>query len=189
VEVQAGIEVTCQTCYVKGLATAQLTISDDFDANVLIDQAVDDIRNDTIKFAQDFKDYLKDYMSNVATNVRDDLDWEDFDFPTFPFDFSLDVPEVPECNLRFQFDDMELYMEINTVLTAGATYEINLFASQSVVGMRIGPMLQLGVVLQVDLILQAEGAIDISSGFHIKLDDGVVMDIKLFGDKVSNMIL
>jgi hypothetical protein len=155
----------------------------------LIDRAKDEVRNDTIKFAEDFENYLDEYVSNVTTNLQDGFDWSDFDFPTFPFDFAMKVPEVPECNLRFQFDEMELYLEMNTVLGAGATYELNLFASQSAVGMRIGPMLQLGVVLQVDLILEVEGAIDISSGFHIKLDDGVAMDITLFGDKVSNMIL
>ncbi|KAF1829848.1 hypothetical protein BDW02DRAFT_508940 [Decorospora gaudefroyi] len=181
-EVQAGIEVTCQTCYVKGFATAELTIDEEFNATELIEQTVDSVRNETIQFATDFKDYLLNYIKDVTSNIQD------VDFPTFPFAFDLDIPEIPECNLRFQFDDMELYLEIDTSLSAGATYEINLFASQTAVGMKIGPLLQLGAVLQVDLILEVEGAIDISSGFHIKLDDGVAMDLTLFGKNVSNMI-
>ena len=101
----------------------------------------------------------------------------------------MDVPEIPECHIRFQFDDMELYLELHTFLNFGATYEINLYATQSPIGIKIGPMLQLGVVLSVDLILVVDGAIDISSGFHIKFDDGIAMDITLFGDQISNMIL
>ena len=119
----------------------------------------------------------------------DGFDWSDLDFPTFPFAFDLDVPKIPECNIRFQFDDMELYLDLRTYLNAGATYEINLFATQSPIGIKVGPALQLGVVLSVDLILAAEVAIDMSGGFHIKLDDGVAMDIVLFGNEVSNMIL
>jgi hypothetical protein len=52
-------------------------------------------------------------------------------------------------------------------------------------------MLQFGVVAVVDLILsiQTLGEVEISSGFHIKIEDGVVFDVAMFGDKVSNMIL
>ena len=184
-----GIEVICQTCYVKGFATAELTIGEEFNATQLIDGVIDDIRNETIEFAETFEDYLDDYVSNVTTNLQDGFDWDDFDFPTFPFSFDLDIHEIPEANLRFQFDDMELYLEVETTLSAGAAYEINLFASQSAVGIKVGPMLQLGVVLQVDLLLEVEGDINISNGFHVKLDDGVAMDIALFGNAVSNMIL
>lgn len=45
----------------------------------------------------------------------------------------------------------------------------------------------LGAVLTVDLILAVEGAIDISSGFHVKLDDGVAINLPLFGDEVADM--
>jgi hypothetical protein len=82
---------------------------------------------------------------------------------------------------------MELYLEIGTVLSAGATYEITLFATQSPAGIKIGPNLMLGAVLTVDLVLAVEGAIDISSGFHVRLDDGVTIDLPLFGDEVANM--
>ena len=82
---------------------------------------------------------------------------------------------------------MELYLEIGTVLSAGATYEITLFATQSPIGASIGQDLMLGAVLTVDLILAVEGAIDISSGFHVKLDDGVAINLPLFGDEVADM--
>ncbi|KAH7397417.1 hypothetical protein BKA66DRAFT_409043 [Pyrenochaeta sp. MPI-SDFR-AT-0127] len=187
-EVRAGIEITCTTCYVRGLATAELTISDGFNASQAINAERDSIRQNVKNFTDTFENYLDTYRAQVMRELSDGFDMSDFEFPTFPFAFDLDVPEIPECALRFQFDDMELYMEVNTVLSAGATYEINLYSSNSPAGISIGPMLQLGFVLQVDLILSVEGAVDISSGFHIKLDDGIAMDITLFGDKVSNMI-
>jgi hypothetical protein len=119
--------------------------------------------------------------------MDDGLDRSDFAFPTFDIAFDLDVPEVPDTNLHIQFEDMELYLELNTVLDTGATYEINLFATQSPVGFKV-PNLQVGAVVAVDLILVVEGAIDISSGIHIKLDQ-VAMDLVLFGNNVSNIDL
>jgi hypothetical protein len=98
----------------------------------------------------------------------------------------LDVPSVPDTDLQIKFDDLELYMELNTVISAGATYAIKLFATQSPLGIMVGDLV-LGAVISVDLILAVEGEIDISSGFHIKLDDGVELNLALFGDKVSNM--
>lgn len=186
---RAGIEVTCTTCYIRGLATAELTIRDGFNASQAIDASRDSISKNIRNLTETFENYLENYRDKVLRELTNGFDWSDFEFPTFPFAFDLEAPEIPECNLRFQFDSMELYMEVNTALSAGATYEINLYASNSPVGISVGPMLQLGFVLKVDLILAVDGAIDISSGFHIKLDDGVAMDITLFGNRVSNMIL
>ncbi|CAN9136082.1 unnamed protein product [Alternaria sp. RS040] len=187
-ELKAGITVTCKTCYVKGNAKAELTIGDNLNASELIGGVVDDVKNETIEFADKFVDYLYNYTDSVCDNLKDGLDAKDFTFPTFPFAFDIDVPEIEDANLRFQFDGMELYLEIDTVLTGGAAYEINLYTSNTPVGISVGPSLTLGVTLQVDLILEVDGQIDISSGFHVKLDDGVAMDITMFGDTVSNMI-
>lgn len=188
-EIRAGIEVTCTTCYVRGLATAELTISDDFNVTQALQTTANSVVDNVENFASNFTNYLGTYTDNVVTKLTDGFDWSDFDFPTFPYRFDLTVPEMPDTTLRFTFDDMELYMEVNTVLSAGATYEISLFASQSLAGIRVGPQLQLGFVLQVDLILAIDGEIDISSGLHIQLDDGVALELALFGDKVSDMIL
>ncbi|KAF1850107.1 uncharacterized protein K460DRAFT_271349 [Cucurbitaria berberidis CBS 394.84] len=187
-EVRAGIEITCMTCYVRGLATAELTIGEKFNASQALAATTSSVRDNVNNFTMTFEDYLANYTGQVLRKFGDGFDWADLEFPTFPFTFDLDVPEIPECKIQIQFDGMELYMELNTFLNVGATYEINLYATQTPIGIKVGPILQLGVVLSVDLILTVDGAIDISSGFHIKLDDGVAMDITLFGDKVSSMI-
>jgi len=190
---KAGINVTCKTCYVKGNAKAELTIGDNLDASELIGGVVNNAKNETIEFANTFINFLYNttynYTDNVVKKLKDGVNAKNFTFPTFPLAFDINVPEIEEANLRFQFDGMELYLEMDTVLTGGAAYEINLYTSNSPIGISVGPSLTLGVTLQVDLILEVDGQIDISSGFHVKLDDGVAMDITMFGDTVSNMIL
>ncbi|KAI4950046.1 hypothetical protein J4E91_004702 [Alternaria rosae] len=188
---EAGIEVTCRRCYVKGVATAELTIDGDFDAEALLNNTADSVKTGVQNLTSDFKDYLVKSIEEVEDtfDMSDGIDASDFDFdfPTFNLTFDLDVPTIEDANLHFQFDDMELYLEIGTTLSAGATYEITLFATQTPVGMKIGQYLMLGAVVTVDLILAVEGAIDISSGFHIKLDDGVAIDLPLFGNEVADM--
>jgi hypothetical protein len=172
---------------VKGVATAELTIDGDF--SQLMQTTIDSVNATVRNFTGKFENQLVEAWDNFTENfdVTDGISKADFEFPTFDLAFDLDVPPIPEANLRFQFDGMELYLEIGTVLSAGATYEITLFATQSPAGIKIGPNLMLGAVLTVDLVLAVEGAIDISSGFHVRLDDGVTIDLPLFGDEVANM--
>lgn len=184
-EVKAGIEVTCTKCYVKGVATAEVTIDGDFNATQLVQGAIDSVDTAVQNLTDQFEGYLDRAIERF--NASDGIDASDFEYPTFELPFDLNVSAIPEANLRFQFDGMELYLEIGTVLSAGATYEITLFATQSPIGASIGQDLMLGAVLTVDLILAVEGAIDISSGFHVKLDDGVAINLPLFGDEVADM--
>ncbi|KAB2110222.1 hypothetical protein AG0111_0g1691 [Alternaria gaisen] len=184
-EVKAGIEVTCTKCYVKGVATAEVTIDGDFNATQLVQGAIDSVDTAIQNLTDQFEGYLDRAIERF--NASDGIDASDFEYPTFELPFDLNVSAIPEANLRFQFDGMELYLEIGTVLSAGATYEITLFATQSPIGASIGQDLMLGAVLTVDLILAVEGAIDISSGFHVKLDDGVAINLPLFGDEVADM--
>ena len=183
--VKAGIEVTCTKCYVKGVATAEVTIDGDFNATQLVQGAIDSVDTAVQNLTDQFEGYLDRAIERF--NASDGIDASDFEYPTFELPFDLNVSAIPEANLRFQFDGMELYLEIGTVLSAGATYEITLFATQSPIGASIGQDLMLGAVLTVDLILAVEGAIDISSGFHVKLDDGVAINLPLFGDEVADM--
>jgi len=188
-EVEASIEVICQTCYVKGSATAELNINGDFNASQLIEQSIDTVNSTVRNFTDTFENHIEGYVDRVKENLKDGLDASDFDFPTIELAFDIDIPPIPDANLHFQFDGMELYLELETVLSAGATYEVTLFATQTPVGVKMGKYLQLGAVITVDLLLSVEGAVDISSGFHIKLDDGVAIDIALFGDTVSDLTM
>jgi hypothetical protein len=84
---------------------------------------------------------------------------------------------------------MELYMEIDTTLSGGATYTLNLYTSETAIGFTVGEDLLIGVIFSVDLILSVESEIDISSGFHIQLNDGVAIDIPMFDRNVSSITL
>ncbi|KAF2773459.1 hypothetical protein EJ03DRAFT_380191 [Teratosphaeria nubilosa] len=66
------------------------------------------------------------------------------------------LPPLLEANLHFTFDDLELYMLVETTLTLGSTYT---------------------------------ATIQTSSGFHLKLNDGLAIDIAFFGDNVSDITL
>lgn len=116
-------------------------------------------------------------------------DFDDFDFPPFDVDFDIDLPKLPECNLRLQFDGLELYMEIDTILSGSATYTLNLYTSQTPIGFKVADGLSVGVVFSIDLIVSVEAEVDISSGFHILLNDGIAIDIHMFDHDVSSITL
>lgn len=177
----------CTTCYVKGLASAQLNIADDFDAGEALNKTVASVFDTVNNFTEDVEDYFETYFKGVVKNLDDGIDWHDFAFPPLNYSFDMDIKPIDDVTLNFQFDDMELYLELNTILGAGATYELNLFTSNTPIGIGVGKDLTLGVVFKVDLLLSVQGTIDISSGLHIKLDDGVGIDIALFSDAVSNL--
>ena len=118
---------------------------------------------------------------------QDDYDVE---FPTLDVDFDLDLKPLPDVSVKFQFDDgFELYMLLNTKLGAGATYTLNLYASKSPVVIAIGNDITAGIAVVIDLILDVSTAIDISSGFHLKLDKGVGFELNMFSQNVSNINL
>lgn len=188
-ELHAGIEVACQHCYVRGDVKAELIISDNFDAGQALNNTIHEVGQEFMQLGEAIIDYLGNYSDSVVANVIvDGPQKEDFLLPTFPYRFDLNITPIPDATVRFQFDQLEVYMDILTTISAGATYELNLFNSQSPVGIKIGDM-QLGAVLTVDLVMSVDGEIAISNGFHIKLNDGVALNIALFGDEVSDMTL
>jgi len=180
VEVSGGVDITCKTCYVKSSVTTQFTVSGNFSASAVVLSVEDKVKNITTSVMEDFGSYL--------------LKAADLEPPSTPpppaIDFNFDnLKGLPGCDLRFQFDDTEIYVAIDTRLSAGAAYSLNLYSSNSPVGLSESDNLRVGVVFTLDLILTVEAEIDLSSGFHIKLNDGLVIDITMFEKKVSNIQL
>ena len=141
-----------------------------------------------MNFTESVNDYFVNYTTGVFKKFGDGIDLADFAFPTFNYSFDLDVPAIPESTLAFTFDQMEIYLEMETVFSAGSQYEYTLFTAQSPAGIGLGPNLMLGVVFSVDLIFAVEGTLDMSSGIHIKLDDGIKINIPLFSEQISNIV-
>jgi hypothetical protein len=179
----AGVEIICKTCYIKGNATAQFTINGNFNATQAFQNFTSEVKTDTDNIGTTFVNTTEDYAKNVAS------DFDNFDYPTIPFNLQLNAPDIPECQLRYQFDGLELYMQLDTNLTGGATYKLNLYTSESLVGISISNDLTIGVIFTIDLILSVEAEIDISSGFHIRLEDGAAINIPMFGQNVSSITL
>lgn len=172
------------TCYVKGVVSGALTISGDFNLTETLDGFKDEVTNITEKVIDQIEEYAED--------VWDDLSDESFKikaFPTIDFDLNLqNLPKIPEAHVHFDFDDLELYLDLDIILNTGATYSLNLFTSETPAGFSI-PGLTAGAVFSVDLILIAEAQVDIGSGIHIKLDDALSFDLELFSSNLSSMTL
>jgi hypothetical protein len=187
----ASLLVTCTSYYVTSTVGVELQIDDNFDATQTIESPKASVSDNVRNLTDSFENYLVNCTEGFLLNLKDGIKASDFALPTLPFAFDLEVPEIPETHLKIRVDDTELYFELSTMLYVGATYQINLYTSSTPVGISIGTTLRLGVVAALDLILSVEtvDALKICTGFHIKLEDGIVFDIALFGDRVSNMIL
>ena len=186
--------IVCNTCYIKGLATAEFTIQRGFNISQGIRNITSEIGDTFQNFSTAVVDYVDNYVDqvvNVTSKIftSEDVDLDDYNFPPINIDFDIKVPEIPECELQFQFDGLELYMEIDTILSLGATYILNMYTSRTPIGFAVGKDLLIGVVFTVDLILDVQAEIDIRSGFHIRLDDGIAINIPIFSNNVSSITL
>lgn len=185
--VSGGVEVTCNTCYIKGEAKAQLRIDGEFNATQALDQTITKFKGRIDNFTETADQYLEDYVDGVVKKLGDGIDASDFELPTFPYNFDIDVPAIPEALLRFQFDGLELYMQVDTTLNLGATYTISLYRSNTPLGLSLTKDLEVGVIFTIELIFSVESEITIGSGFHIQLNDGIAIEIPMFSNNVSDI--
>ncbi|CRK29916.1 hypothetical protein BN1723_003875 [Verticillium longisporum] len=180
----ASVEVLCRTCYIKGTANVNITTDKNFDASV----AIQSIENKFEAVIDDMTNYVNKYIRQVFDKVKEqDISSSAFDMPPLDVDLNLDIQGIPECQLHFGFDGLELYMDTQLTMTAGATYSLNLYTSVTPLGFKVGDVL-VGVTFAVDLLLSVESEISVASGFHLKLDDGIAIDIALFSDEVSDIV-
>lgn len=155
-----------------------LILTGDFNLTERLNQVWDKVSNVT----ETALNTLRNYTETVVTDIhaKDIPSW-----PTIDVDFSLgDVPGLPGAQIHFEFDDLEIYLDVDIKLSAESTYTINIFTSETVAGISI-PGLTIGAVFSVDLILIADADIDIRSGIHVKLDDGLSFDMEMFNSNVS----
>ena len=94
---------------------------------------------------------------------------------------------MPEAVLEFQLDDTELYVDLSTTFSGGITYSLPLY--QQGLGVDLDELLFLGFVFSVDLILSVEDEVTVNHGFHIKLDDEVVLKIGMFSKEATDLSL
>ena len=91
-------------------------------------------------------------------------------------------------SLRLQFNGVEAYVLLGLNASASATVSVNLFASNSPIGLHY-PGLSVGVVFFVDLVFSLSATIDMSGGFYIKIADDAFLQADIFGGNVSDYFL
>lgn len=109
------------------------------------------------------------------------------ELPPPKIDFNLDL-KLPEYHVDLNLTDVEIYMEIDTVIADTITYTFNIYQSKTLAGVALGNGLLLGVVFSVDLIFSVNAQLDIQSGFHIHFDN-IRTQIELFGKEASGLDL
>lgn len=192
-ESEVSMEITCVTCYVKAAATAELAVNGTFDVGDMIKNVTGQIKEEFKNLTETTRSSIKAWAGNIVDELFDgELDSDDFSFDNFTIDkdFDIDIPPLPEVNLLFQLDHLELYMLVDTTIAAGATLTIPLYKSQTPLGLFVpNSDMEIGVFVTMDLILSVEGEIDLRTGFHLKLDDPIGFNIALFSRNVSRVIL
>ncbi|KAJ4115313.1 hypothetical protein NW768_011165 [Fusarium equiseti] len=173
----------------KTLFQIKFISEDDFNISRALDDLMDQVQDEIYNLRTEVANYTKEYVDQVTDDLDDGFDMDDFDLPTMDFDLNIDLPQIPEFRLESQFDELEVYMLVDTVLSSGATYTLNLYTSTTPAGFAVRHNLEVGVIFTIDLILSAEGEIDISTGFHLKLDDGVKIELAVFSKEISNMAI
>ncbi|CAI4218887.1 unnamed protein product [Parascedosporium putredinis] len=139
VGVETAVEIVCTHCYIKGRATSKFTIDDgDFDFGQTIANFTKDIGETILDIGEQILGNVTQYFTNLFDNFDDGIDLEDFAFPPMELDFNVEVAEIPECRLDFKFEDIELYLSISTILSSSATYNLNLYTSNTPIGLSVG---------------------------------------------------
>jgi hypothetical protein len=98
--------------------------------------------------------------------------WEDLFHPT----------------VRLEFNEVEAYAFLGVETSTSGTFSINLFSSQSPIGLGF-PGLSVGVVFYVDLIFGLSEEIDLTGGFYVKLQNDAYLEADIFGGDITDSFL
>lgn len=81
-------------------------------------------------------------------------------------------------------------MELDISLDESRTYTIPLYPEDwyQPAGFELAGQ-KVGIIIGLDLILALDAEVDISSGVHVKFDDGLSLELALFGSNVSSINL
>jgi hypothetical protein len=190
--------VKCSQCYFKAGITANLTIDGEIDIGA-------DVKNLTTQFGEEIKNLTETAVASlksVGEQVLDAIeaafddsrhltldDVIDFDNVTIDTDIDIVPPPLPEVQLLFQIDFLDLYVAIDFTIGAHAALSLPLFRSNTPLGVSAGDDMEIGIIVAIDLLINVDGELTIQSGFHLVLDDPTGFHIALFGQDVSDLFL
>ncbi|KAG8355394.1 hypothetical protein FVEN_g6874 [Fusarium venenatum] len=124
--------------------------------------------------------------SEWTEGFRFDVDTFQLDVPPFDIDVDIELPDFFEAILKFQFDRVELDVELEATFTGGMTYRINLLKTRGM-HIKIVGYIFMGLIFPSTSYL-VEAELTIKSGFHVKLDDGILLKMVPFAEDVSDMV-
>ncbi|CAK4030554.1 Hypothetical predicted protein [Lecanosticta acicola] len=173
---------------------------DERDITQLLETAKVTVENDVNNTIHAVEDALEDfyhncniscemhYFGDVVKALYDDgVQIEDLLPPNVNVSFEQNFTSpIPDTTVTFRFDDLDLYLELETILNASASYTLPLIAGAAT-NINLDGTLKPGAFFNVDLILEVDGSLDITSGLHIKVDDHVALDMQLFGHEASGI--
>ncbi|KAI0914368.1 hypothetical protein F4823DRAFT_351484 [Ustulina deusta] len=87
--------------------------------------------------------------------------------------------------LRLGFSGVEAYASLGVRASAAQTFSLNLFASDSPVGIGISG-LDVGVVFFVDLVFSLSEAIDLTAGFQVSVPDDAYLEADIFKGDIDD---
>ncbi len=90
--------------------------------------------------------------------------------------------------LRLGFSGVEAYASLGVRASAAQTFSLNLFASDSPVGIGISG-LDVGVVFFVDLVFSLSEAIDLTAGFQVSVPDDAYLEADIFKGDIDDSAL
>jgi hypothetical protein len=96
--------------------------------------------------------------------------------------------DIINPTVRLEFTGVEAYVDMEVAMSAGASYAVNLFASNSPIGLGF-PGLSVGVVFYVDLVFSLTEQIDLEGGFYVKLADSAFLEASVFGGEITDHFL
>lgn len=186
--------MVCTKCYFKTDVSAALTIDTTKPLNQTFSTFTAAVKDELVNVTEAFVQWGKDTISSSVDFLNaafdPDISTDDLDFPDLDVDFNIDIPTstLPKTNLRINFDNLDIYLQMAMKLGAGVTYTIPLIPPA---GMGIGQSsnLYMGAIVALELILTAEDDVELTSGLHITLDNDAYLELELFGKNVTSSSL
>ncbi|KAI1816780.1 hypothetical protein GGS20DRAFT_593994 [Poronia punctata] len=93
--------------------------------------------------------------------------------------------EIIHPMLRLDFSGVQAYASLGVEVSAGQTFSLTLFESETPIGIGISG-LDVGVVFFVDLVFSLTEAIDLTAGFQVTVPDGAYVEADLFGGDIND---
>ncbi|KAB5557876.1 hypothetical protein GE09DRAFT_1221023 [Coniochaeta sp. 2T2.1] len=93
--------------------------------------------------------------------------------------------DIINPTVRLEFTGVEAYVDMEVAMSAGASYAVNLFTSNSPIGLGF-PGLSVGVVFYADLVFSLTEQIDLEGGFYVKLTDSAYLEASIFGGEITD---